>query len=250
MLPFLTWLVEGGVGPALVALPVTWAASDLAKVADRWFRRQRRSDGLGSIIRAAMGGDVHLTNAEFVAVRRLLTQESTWVVVGRGTVEDLASMIESCLSGRASADSLAVGKAIAAGLLEFAVRDLEPEWFRQVLLARMDRLQADQARVLDQLPPSPADEAKVKIYLAKLISWLDTDPWPEDARFGGRALTPSAIERKLRIMSAHGDVEQELDADDLAKRCTRLVVLGGPGSGKTWLPDVRSGCVPSLPLMH
>jgi hypothetical protein len=29
--------------------------------------------------------------------------------------------------------------------------------------------------------------------------------------------------------------EQILDADEMAKRCRRLVVLGGPGSGKTWL---------------
>ena len=29
--------------------------------------------------------------------------------------------------------------------------------------------------------------------------------------------------------------EKDLDADELARQCTRLVVLGGPGSGKTWL---------------
>ena len=89
-------------------------------------------------------------NAEFAAVRRLLEKESTWVEVGRGTVEDLAALIASCLPGRASEDSLAAGRAIAGGLLEFAVRDLEPEWFQQVLLARLDRMQADQASALDQ----------------------------------------------------------------------------------------------------
>ena len=29
--------------------------------------------------------------------------------------------------------------------------------------------------------------------------------------------------------------EEDLDADGLARRCGRLVILGGPGSGKTWL---------------
>ena len=141
-----------------------------------------------------------------------------------------------------------------------------------MLFARLDRMQADQAsaldqamlsvhadlaalfalqdaadadrfalvmgqleRVLDRLPPGPADRGEVAVYLATLISWLNTDPWPQDTRFAGPALTPAAIERKLRIASDRGQGEEDLDADDLARQCARLVVLGGPGSGKTWL---------------
>jgi hypothetical protein len=270
MLPFLMWLVQGGVGPALVALPVNWASADLAREARRWFRRLRRSDGLSWIVRAA-AGDVRLSDAEFEAVRRLLEDESTWVQVGRGTIEELAALIASCLPGRPGEGSLAASRAIAEGLLEFAIRDLEPEWFRQVLFARLERMQTDQAsaldqamlsvhadlvallahedaadadrfarvmgelgRVLDRLPAGPADRGEIAVYLTRLINWLDTDPWPQDNRFGGSALTAAAIERKMRVTSP-GKQDLDLDADDQARRCSRLVVLGGPGSGKTWL---------------
>ena len=144
-------LADPGCGqPALVGLPVTWAATDLARVARRWFRRLRRSDGLGMIVRAAAGGDIGLSNAEFDAVQRLLEQESTWVLAGRGTVEDLAARIALCLPDRGEVASLAAGRAIAAGLLEFAVHDLEPEWFQRVLFARLDRLENRQASALDE----------------------------------------------------------------------------------------------------
>ena len=194
------------------------------------------------------------------------------MVVGRGTVEDLAVRIAACLPGRAGEDSLVAGRAVAGGLLEFAVRDLEPEWFRQVLFARLERMEADQGsaldqamlgvhadlaallaradavdadrfaqvmgqltRVLDRLPPGPADHGEVTVYLAKLIRWLNADSWPQDTRFDGQTLTPAAVERRLRIARIRAQGEQDLDADDLASRCTRLVILGGPGSGKTWL---------------
>ena len=187
-------------------------------------------------------------------------------------MEDLAVLIASCIRTQSGEAPLVAGRAIVGGLLEFAVRDLEPEWFRRVLFARLDRMQADLAsaldyamlgvhadlaallayqeaadagrfaalmselgRVLDRLPPGPADERQVTVYLAALIRWLDTDPWPSDTRFAGPALTPAAIERKLRIVSDNGQVEQDLDADDLARQCIRLVIVGGPGSGKTWL---------------
>jgi hypothetical protein len=127
VLPFLTWLIQGAAGPALFGLPVTWAATDLAGAAGKWFRRLRRSDGLSRIIVAAAGSEVGLSGAEFAAVRGLLVQESTWPAVGRGTVEDLSVRIASCLRDRTDEDALAAGRAIAAGLLEFAVGDLEPE---------------------------------------------------------------------------------------------------------------------------
>lgn len=277
VLPLLNWLIQGAVGPALFGLPVTWTATDLSEKARGWFRRLRRSDGLSRIVRAAADG-LGLSDDEFSEVRRLLEKESTWVEVGHGEVEDLAVLIASCLSCRPGEGSLAAGRAIAAGLLEFAVRDLEPEWFRQVLFARLDRLEAsqqnaldgamlgihadlaallahqdavdedrfalvmvrigralDQLRALDRLAPGPAGQAEVAVYLATLVRWLNTDPWPQDTRFAGPALTSSAIERKLRITDSSEQGGQSFDADELAGRCARLVVLGGPGSGKTWL---------------
>ncbi len=270
MLPFLTWLAQGAVGPALFGMPFTSAATNLAGAAKKWFRRLRRSDDLSRIVRAAAGGDVELSDHEFDDIRSLLEQQSTWVVVGDGRVEELAALIASRLPRRVGEGSLAAGRAIAGGLLEFAICDLEPEWFRQVLFARLDRLETNQAtaldeamlsvhadlaamfavqdaatadrfaclmsqlvRVLERLPPDPAGQHELTVYLAGLARWLSTDPWPEDTRFGGSALIPAAIERNLRI--ADSRVGQDLSADDLARRCTRLVVLGGPGSGKTWL---------------
>jgi hypothetical protein len=268
MVPLLAWLVQGAVGPALVGLPVTWGAADLAHAARQWFGRLRRSDGLSRIVVAASVG-AGLSGAEFRAVRDLLEQDATWVMAGRGTVEDLAERIAACLSGGDDEALLVRGRAIAAGLLEFAVRDLEPEWYRQVLFARLERVQAAQASaldeamlsvhgdlaalfaardvadaqrsalvlghlavVLDRLPPGPADPAQVGVYLAVLIKWLSADPWPRDTRFGAAELEAADMERKLRLSRGR---EADLDADELSRRCSRLVVLGGPGSGKTWL---------------
>ncbi len=43
------------------------------------------------------------------------------------------------------------------------------------------------------------------------------------------------MERKLRITDEDNGGGKDLDADELARTCARLVVLGGPGTGKTWL---------------
>jgi hypothetical protein len=87
-----------------------------------------------------------------------------------------------------------------------------------------------EARVASPLDASHRTETA--LYLRTLIGWVNSDPWP--GWFDGPALTPAAIERKLRIAS-DDDRGRELDADELARRCARLVVLGAPGSGKTWL---------------
>lgn len=261
----LEWLLGTAVGPAVFALPVNWGADALAGVAQRWFKRLRRTDDLSLLVRAATGTAVGLTRAEFDAVRKLLEDQQTWAMLGRGTVEDLADRIAGCLpprDGRTAEDSHAAALTIARGLIEFAVADLDPKLFQQVLMARLGRMETDQASaldramfdlhddlaagfadvmdqfklVLDRLPPGPARRGEIAVYLRTLIDWLNTDPWPRDPQFGGSVLTPAAIERKLRITTAKGpDREQDLDADALGRQCGRLVILGGPGSGKTWL---------------
>jgi len=271
----LAWLIQGGVGPALVALPVNWAADECARLAKRWFRRLRRTDSLSRLIKAATGASADLTDAEFDAVRQLLEDQQTWIVVGRGTAEDLATLIASCLrprDGLTVDESREAARTIARGLLEFVVADLDPPLFQQVLLARLQRLESAQASaldesllglyadlaailaergeverrlflrvmrqldlVLDRLPSGFAGHAEIGIYLTTLIRWMNADPWPRDRRFGGPILTPGAIERKLWVSETRQSSKQYLEADKLAKTCRRLVVLGGPGTGKTWL---------------
>ena len=90
------WLLGAGLGPAAVAVPVNWAADALAGAAQRWFKRLRRMDDLSRLVRAATGTFVDLTQAEFDVLRKLLEDQQTWSVAGRGTVEDLATRIAAC----------------------------------------------------------------------------------------------------------------------------------------------------------
>ena len=271
-----SWLLAAGLGPAAVAVPVNWAADALAGAAQRWFKRLRRTDDLSRLVRAATGTSVDLTQAEFDAVRKLLEDQQTWSVAGRGTVEDLATRIADCLpprDRRTVGDAHAAALTIARGLLEFAVADLDPKLFQQVLMARLQRMETGQASaldeallglharfdsvmeqlklVLDRLPPGPARRGEIEVYLRTLIDWLSSDPWPRDPQFGGSVLTPAAIERKLRITATGREREQDLDADGLAQQCRRLVILGGPGAGKTWLAKrtARRGAEDALEVL-
>jgi hypothetical protein len=256
----LEWLLAAGLGPAAIAVPVNWGADALASTARRWFKRVRRTDDLSRLVRAATGTAVELTDGEFDAVRRLLEDPQTWRLIGSGPDGQLAARVAECLPprpGRTTKDSRAAAVTIARGLLEFAAADLNPALFQQVLLARLDRMETGQAsaldqalfglhadlgarfdaageqleRVLDRLPPGPAGLGEVTVYLTRLIGWLNADPWPHSRQLGGPVLTPAAIERKLQVSAG----ELRLDADDAAARYRRLVILGGPGSGKTWL---------------
>jgi hypothetical protein len=239
-------------------LPLNWTADGVAGAVSGCFRRVLKQDELGRLVRAATGTSADLSNAEFSALRRLLEDRETWsALIGRGTLEDLAVRISSCVppcDGRTAGDSYMSALAIARGLLEFTYADLGPQSFQRVLLARLQRiddrqadafdevmlgLQAGIADVMDQLKqvldrlPGPAGRGDLVIYLRTLIDWLGFDPWPRE--LGGPGLSPVEIERRLRVTGAGRHLAGASDADVLASRCRRLVILGSPGAGKTWL---------------
>ena len=263
---FVTWLTQAGLGPAAVALPVNLVADKLAKEAMAWFKRVRQTDDLSRLVKAAAGSSVDLSRDEVKALRDLLGKEETWRLLATTDelkvaelISQIAARLPAC-DGRAADDSLAAAGVIARGLMEFAVSRLAPDVFQQVVLARLGQMTSHASalnealfrmhkdlyhrisgakdlfqQVMDRLPPGRADLGEIRIYLAELIDWLNVDPWPSRRRSGGPVLTPAAIEHKLRISAKEQGHEQAIDADQLARQCSRLVILGGPGSGKTWL---------------
>lgn len=191
----LTWLLGATAGPATVTLPVGWTADVLAGAARRWFRRFRQTDDLCRLVDAATGTSVDLTRDEFDAVRRLLTDRQTWVKLGKGPVEDLATWIADFLpprDGRTADDSRAAALVITRGLLEFTVAELEPKTFQKVLLARLKRMKTGQASTLDEalfdfhsdlvarLDPDRVGQLQAPRYPAdagpRVPRWLDRPP--------------------------------------------------------------------------
>ena len=153
---FVSWLVTGAVGPALVALPVNLAADKLAGAAVRWFRRLRQTDDLSRLVKAAAGTSVLSAVTRSEDLRTLLSKEQTWrLLAGRQARREAAGTdrrIADCLpprDGRTAEDAREAAEAIARGLLEFAVFDLQPEIFQKVVLARLQQM-TDQASALDE----------------------------------------------------------------------------------------------------
>ncbi len=84
--------------------------------------------------------------------------------------------------------------------------------------------------MLDRLPPSPARQGDIAIYLKAVIDRLNGDLWPHDQQlkqFEQPPLIPAAIECKLRVSVTTTAGEQDLEANVLAEQCQRLVILGG-----------------------
>lgn len=262
------WLMAGALGPAFVGLPVGWAASKLTELGRQWSRKLRRNGELVRLVTQA-AEETGLSNTETVAVLDLLEDTATWERVRSGTLEDLAVLVAGQLPEREWPKALNIGRTIASAFLQYALKHLDPELFQQAMMARLDRIEArtdsrhdrvlfamdvaslmalkdaaDEARfaillerlshLLDRLPPELAGPGQVSLYLERLVQWLDTDPWPLAQRPSGPALVPSQIERKLRITGPQEKKDKDQDADQLSSRCSRLVILGNPGTGKTW----------------
>lgn len=92
-------------------------------------------------------------------------------------------------------------------------------------IQRLERL----LRHLDHDRSREADPALVSAYLTKLVGNLDHDNW--SARDGAGILSLAAIQQDLALIGPQG---RRLVVDEVAARAERLVILGGPGAGKTW----------------
>ena len=258
-----SWLAFGAIGPAAVALPVNWAADKLAGAAVSWFKRLRKTDDLSRLVKTATGTSIDLNGAEFKDLRKLLEKKETWSLLAGRMVKDLADQIAACLparGGRSTEDSCAAAGNIARGLLEFAVFDLEPDTFQKVVLARLQQM-TDQASAVDKALYRPALRSLC------LGRWRDRSTQRRDGQVAAKA---RGAGRNCRVPHDTGQLAEhrpvaggpavaracshpgshraqatdhrcerrrvrDLDADGLAQECQRLVILGGSGSGKTWL---------------
>ncbi|WP_203780984.1 NACHT domain-containing protein [Paractinoplanes rishiriensis] len=116
--------------------------------------------------------------------------------------------------------------------------------------------------LLELLPPQPAGPDMMVRHLESVERGLDTDVWTR--RAGSDEITLRATAQRLSV-EAYPDrgydvasADREVcDALELVARCDRVVLVGGPGAGKTWLarriaidaaraavPAIRSGADP------
>jgi hypothetical protein len=96
--------------------------------------------------------------------------------------------------------------------------------------------EADVARLEELIGRGPpehrheADRALVVAYLTKLIRRVGRDSW--SAGQGADRADLAAIQQPLTMSG--GALAASMAVDDVVGRCERLVVLGGPGAGKSW----------------
>nr|WP_238538830.1 hypothetical protein [Candidatus Microthrix parvicella] len=264
------WLLAQGVGPAAVGWPVSWTAQRMGTSGKRWIDEVlgRDEETLRALSAASGGGD--LTPTELSALKELLSEEDTWIRVAEGTTDDLEQLVASCFpptQTRSAEEGKDLAAAVANNLLGFQLSDLDEGMFREYLAGLLERLRKDtlhgvdeaflqihddlvstqdQTRryfgklfefLRDRLPPGPAGARVLRIYLIGMIDYLDDDPWPTREEAAASAPRPSDIERKLTVRDDDTPTRAPETADDgdtVADRSDRLVVLGWPGSGKTW----------------
>jgi hypothetical protein len=100
--------------------------------------------------------------------------------------------------------------------------------------AKIDRL----LEIVDQQPEvtTAVEEMLVTGYLARLATALDTDIWTALERDdSGARVSLTAIQQHLHVDRENAQPEEgPVPVEELAETCDRLVILGGPGAGKSW----------------
>jgi hypothetical protein len=263
------WLLTQGAGPAAVAMPVTWTASRMGAAARRWVNSvlDQGEDTLRAL--SATPGGSRLTKSELVALTALLSDDATWRRVAGENTDYLEDLVAACFpptDSRSPDESKHLASAVVMNLVGFQLSELDDDMFREYLAGLLERLHGQSlthidetflkihddivtghaqtrryfgklfAFLRDRLPPGPAGARVLRIYLIGMIDYLDDDPWPTREEAAASAPRPSDIERKLTVRddTPTRAPETAADGDTVADRSNRLVVLGGPGSGKTW----------------
>ncbi len=109
------------------------------------------------------------------------------------------------------------------------------------LAAALTIVQSGLDKILGKLDPLPADRALCEAYLNVVIDELDRDPWTAWAGGEESSLTSVAVALSVTAWADSGygppaEPGQTGEALELAARCDRLVLLGGPGPARPGWP--------------
>lgn len=111
-------------------------------------------------------------------------------------------------------------------------------------LAKLGAVAKDVQRTVDdvqgwvQQSSAPGSVADVMGYLRARIADWDVQVWTSSAQGPNAGRAPSAVERKLRLNCGDrgpSHIPAVLSTEEALEEQGMLVVLGGPGSGKSWL---------------
>ena len=116
-------------------------------------------------------------------------------------------------------------------LVQAAGENAEYFALRTILGGEISQVLAAVDRLADRLPVGVADNLAIETYLTALCAVLDPDPWAQLLGGPGQSLQAAFKRRTVRARAA-GTV---IGADAMADACERLLILGEPGMGKSWL---------------